>query len=184
MKKTNIIFSTLICTSLFIASCQQEKAVDPELMDAKVKEAYEAKITEIDAEATAACEAKINEKVQSLKDSLSHVSAAQQAALMAKMQKDLEIAKKKAQEVAKKKGVSPSKQGSSSKPISEDERIKKAQEELLKNQGKQIVTKSDEEIKKAQDELLKNKGQTKIDKTDDEVKKAQDELLRKLKGGN
>jgi hypothetical protein len=103
MKKTNIIFGTLICTSLLITSCQQEKEVSPEVMDAKVKEAYEAKIKQIDEEAAAACEAKINEKVQSLKDSLSHVSATQQAALMAKMQKDLEIAKKKAQEVAKKK---------------------------------------------------------------------------------
>ena len=103
MKKTNIIFGTLIYTSLFIASCQQEKAIAPEVMDAKVKKAYEAKIKQIDEEATAACEAKINEKVQSLKDSLSHVSAAQQAALMAKMQRDLEVAKKKAQAVAKKK---------------------------------------------------------------------------------
>ncbi len=103
MKKSNIIIGALICTSLFISSCQQEKAIDPEVMDAKVKEAYEAKIKQIDEEATAACEAKINEKVQSLKDSLSHVSAAQQAALMTKMQRDLEIAKKKAQEVAKKK---------------------------------------------------------------------------------
>jgi transposase len=103
MKKSNIIIGALICTSLFITSCQQEKAIDPEVMDAKVKEAYEAKIKQIDEEATAACEAKINEKVQSLKDSLSHVSAAQQAALMTKMQRDLEVAKKKAQEVAKKK---------------------------------------------------------------------------------
>jgi hypothetical protein len=133
MKKSNIIFSTLICTSLFIASCQQEKAVDPEVMDAKVKEAYEAKIKEIDAEATAACEAKINEKVQSLKDSLSHVSAAQQAALMAKMQKDLEIAKKKAQAVVKKNVVNPT-NSNATKPAVIDNKPK------LDEKGNQIGT--------------------------------------------
>jgi hypothetical protein len=171
MKKSNIIFSTLICTSLFIASCQQEKAIDPEVMDAKVKEAYEAKIKEIDAEATAACEAKINEKVQSLKDSLSHVSAAQQAALMAKMQKDLEIAKKKAQEVAKK---NPStKPGNEKKPVNPvdeklNDRFNKSSEEVKKEAEKKATqtlndrfNKSSEEIKKEAekkaDEKLKSR---------------------------
>lgn len=166
MKKTNIIFGTLICASLFMTSCQQEKAVDPEVMDAKVKEAYEAKIKQIDEEATAACEAKINEKVQSLKDSLSHVSAAQQAALMAKMQRDLEIAKKKAQEVAKKKVVNPTNAKKPLNPIDEklNDRFNKPSEEVKKETEKKIDEKLNERFSKTQEEQKKN-----IDKKVDEV---------------
>ena len=157
MKKTNIIFGTLICTSLFIASCQQEKAVDPEVMDAKVKEAYEAKITEIDAEATAACEAKINEKVQSLKDSLSHVSAAQQAALMAKMQKDLEIAKKKAQAVAKKNVVNPTNNKKPVNPVDEklNDRFNKSSEDIKKEAEKKATQTLDDRFNKSSEEIKK-----------------------------
>lgn len=176
MKKSNIIFSTLICTSLFIASCQQEKAVDPEVMDAKVKEAYEAKIKEIDAEATAACEAKINEKVQSLKDSLSHVSAAQQAALMAKMQKDLEIAKKKAQAVVKKNVVNPTNNKKPVNPVDEADRIKKEQSSKIRGEAQ------NKEITKEQTEIQSSKIRGEAEKQIEATKEQTQSQSSKIRG--
>ena len=167
MKKSNIIFSTLICTSLFIASCQQEKAVDPEVMDAKVKEAYEAKIKQIDEEATAACEAKINEKVQSLKDSLSHVSAAQQAALMAKMQRDLEVAKKKAQEVAKKKPSAKPAETKKPNVIDEATRLKNEQSSKIRGEAQtKEVTKEQTEI---QSSKIRGEAEKQIEPTKEQT---------------
>lgn len=101
MKKIALILSITIYGSFFITSCEQPKA-DPTVMENKIKEAYETKKAEIDAEVTKACEAKINDKVKMLQDSIASLSAAQQATAMAKMQKELAIAQKKASDLAKK----------------------------------------------------------------------------------
>jgi hypothetical protein len=104
MKKIALILSITIYGSFFITSCEQPKA-DPTVMENKIKEAYETKKAEIDADVTKACETKINDKVKMLQDSIASLSAAQQAAAMAKMQKELAIAQKKKQDAAKKKEI-------------------------------------------------------------------------------
>jgi hypothetical protein len=114
MKKIALILSITIYGSFFITSCEQPKA-DPTVLENKIKEAYETKKAEIDAEVTKACEAKINDKVKMLQDSIASLSAAQQATAMAKMQKELAIAQKKASDLAKKNTQNNKKQNNTIK---------------------------------------------------------------------
>lgn len=184
MKKINLLLIGGALTSVFmIQSCQQPEA-DQATIDAKVTEAYNAEKMKVENEAATACEDAINIKVKAFQDSMATMSAKQQADLLAKTQRELKLAqakadatKKKAIADAKKKANTPAKQ-----VMTEDDRIKKAQEELLKNKGQSNVQKTDAEVIKAQQELLKQKGEANVQKTDDEVKKAQEELLRKLQG--
>lgn len=114
MKKIALIISVTIYGSIFITSCEQPKA-DPAVMENKIKEAYEAKKAEIDTEVSNACETKINEKVKMFQDSIASLSAAQQAVAMAKMQKELAIAQKKAADLAKKNAKNNSKPNNNGK---------------------------------------------------------------------
>jgi hypothetical protein len=175
MNKIKLSLIIGISTLLLNQSCQQPEA-DQASIDAKVTEAYSAKKTEIENNAATACEDAINAKVKSIQDSMATMNASQQAAAMAKAQKNLKLAQAKASQAAKaKKPAKPA--------MSENEGIIKAQQDLLKNKGEANVQKTDAEIKKAQQELLKTKGEANVQKTDDEVKKAQQELLKKLQGG-
>lgn len=185
MKKIHISILSIGLVAL-TQSCQQPEA-DQATIDAKVTEAYNAKKTEIENNAATACEDAINARVKSFQDSLATLSAAQQAAALAKAQKDLKIAQAKADADKKKRAADAKKKADAVKKkeptISEDERIRQAQQELLKNKGQANVQKTDAEVIKAQQELLKNKGEVNVQKTDDEVKKAQEELLRKIQNG-
>jgi len=183
MKKNNLlIIGGVLSSMLIIQSCQQP-AADQSAIDAKVTEAYQAEKLKVENEAATACEEAINAQVKLIQDSMATLSAKQQADLLAKTQRELKLAQAKA-DAAKKKSLADAKKKTNTiKPtLSEDERIKKAQEELLKNKGQSNVQKTDAEIIKAQQELLKQKGEANVQKTDDEVKKAQEELLRKLQG--
>jgi len=111
MKKIHILSISVLSSALFIGSCQQPEA-DQATIDAKVTEAYNAEKTKVENEAATACEDAINAKVKSVQDSMASMNAAQQAAHLAKIQKDLKLkqakadaAKKKAQADAKKKPV-------------------------------------------------------------------------------
>jgi hypothetical protein len=177
MKKINLLLIGGALTSVFMfQSCQQPEA-DQATIDAKVTEAYNAEKMKVENESATACEDAINAQVKVIQDSLSHLNVKQQADLLAKTQRELKLAQAKADALKKKKANNPAKQ-----VMTEDDRIKKAQEELLKNKGQSNVQKTDAEIIKAQQELLKKKGEANVQKTDDEVKKAQEELLRKLQG--
>jgi hypothetical protein len=169
MKKIALILSITIYGSFFITSCEQPKA-DPTVMENKIKEAYETKKAEIDAEVTKACETKINDKVKMFQDSIASLSAAQQAAAMAKMQKELAIAQKKAADLAKKNA--PKK----NKPISEFDKKKKEADDAFNSGGKE-VKKSQQELKKAADDAFNSGGKSVPTKSTQELKKSADDAF-------
>lgn len=108
MNKTQYILTLgTLSLTLFVQSCQQPEA-DQATIDTKVSEAYNAEKTKVENEAATACEEAINTKVKAIQDSLTTMNAAQQAAHMAKMQKDLKLAQAKA-DAAKKKALADAK---------------------------------------------------------------------------
>lgn len=107
MKKTHILSIGVLSTALFIGSCQQPEA-DQATIDAKVTEAYNAEKTKVENEAATTCEDAINAKVKSVQDSMTSMNAAQQAAHLAKIQKDLKLKQAKA-DAAKKKAIADAK---------------------------------------------------------------------------
>jgi hypothetical protein len=168
MKKIALIISVTIYGSFFITSCEQPKA-DPAVMENKIKEAYETKKAEIDAEVTNACETKINDKVKMLQDSIASLSAAQQAVAMAKMQKELAIAQKKAADLAKKN--SSTKPSNEKKPINSvdaklNDRFNKSSEVVKKEAEKKANQTLDDRFNKSTEEIKKEAEK----KADDKLK--------------
>lgn len=132
MKKIQIILSigAIAATITMTQSCQQPKE-DPAAIDAKVTEAYNAAKLEAENTAATECENSIVVQVKVIQDSMSAMSASQQAALLAKTQKELKNAqakvsadaakaKKKAADAAKAKTNAAKANAGPAKPVLDD----------------------------------------------------------------
>ena len=108
MKKIKLSFIIGTSVILLAQSCQQPKA-DQAAIDAKVSELYNAEKVKVENDAATECEAAIASQVKVIQDSLSAMSAAQQAALLAKTQKELKIAQAKADADKKKRAIADAK---------------------------------------------------------------------------
>lgn len=106
-KNKSILHFSALSFITFIFACQQ--VADPNAIDAKVTEAYQAAKLKAENEAATACEDAINAQVKLIQDSLSRLNAKQQAELLARTQKALKVAQAKAtSKVVKKETVKTS----------------------------------------------------------------------------
>lgn len=100
MKKIHLLIASGAVLSTFMINSCQQPAADPATVDAKVTEAYNTQKMAVENEAATACDEMINAKVKMVQDSMATMSAKEQAALLAKTQKELAAAQKKAKVVA------------------------------------------------------------------------------------
>jgi hypothetical protein len=124
MKKIKLSFIIGTSAILLAHSCQQPK-VDQAAIDAKVSELYNEEKVKVENDAATECEAVIASQVKAIQDSLSAMTASQQAELLAKTQKELKIAQAKADADKKKRAISDAKAKPSGpkKPATVDQKL-------------------------------------------------------------
>lgn len=161
MKKSIYIILLGSIGFMAIQGCQEPQA-DQATIDAKVTEVYNAKKMEIENNAATACEDAINAKVKSFQDSMTSLSAAQQAAALAKAQKDLKIAQAKADSEKKKRAAAEAQAKKKSLADSKkkpEPTVEQVKQEVIKKEteaanskfggGNEIKQAPEEETKKA-----------------------------------
>jgi hypothetical protein len=175
MKKINYIIAVGAIASITLTqSCQQPKP-DQTAIDAKVTEAYNAAKLEAENAAATACEENIAAQVKVLQDSMSAMSATQQAALLAKTQKDLKNKQAAAAATAKKKAAdavkAKAKADLASKPKSVDQKL-----------DDRFSGKTKAEENKSVDKKLDDRfSKTSAEKTKEELKAVDDKLNDRFK---